>query len=54
MRYPISRPPTLAVIYGNRDFFPDHLVAEARADIAKLFGQLGINAMGEKPGSCSR
>jgi hypothetical protein len=37
MRYPISRPPTLTVIYGNRDFFPDHLVAEARTDLTKLF-----------------
>src|SRR5882762_4907970 len=37
--------PTLAVIYGNRDFFPDILVTEARADIAKLFAQLGIAAI---------
>ena len=35
----------LGVIYGNRDFFPDALVTEARADIAKLFGQLGIKAI---------
>ncbi len=40
-----SQSPTLAVIYGNRDFFPDLLVAEARADIAALFGQLGIKAI---------
>ena len=37
--------PTLGVIYGNRDFFPDILVTEARADIAKLFAQLGIKAI---------
>jgi L-fucose isomerase-like protein len=36
---------TLAVIYGNRDFFPDHLVTEARADIAALFSGLGIKAI---------
>ena len=42
--------PCLGVIYGNRDFFPDHLVTEARADTAKLFEQLGIRAvqLGEK------
>ena len=34
--------PTLGVIVGNRDFFPDQLVTEARADIAKLFAELGI------------
>jgi len=33
---------TLGVIIGNRDFFPDKLVSEARADIIKLFGELGI------------
>ena len=27
---------TLAVIIGNRDFFPDRLVSEARADILAL------------------
>ena len=45
MRYPISRPPTLAIIYGNRDFFPDALVAEARTDLAKVVGQLGIKTV---------
>jgi L-fucose isomerase-like protein len=34
---------TLGVIIGNRDFFPDRLVAEARNDIISLFGQLNIN-----------
>jgi L-fucose isomerase-like protein len=33
---------TLAVILGNRDFFPDALVGEARADLARLFGEMGI------------
>ncbi len=36
---------TLGVIFGNRDFFPDKLVPEARADIVKLFGELGIEAV---------
>jgi L-fucose isomerase-like protein len=40
-----TKVPTLAVIYGNRDFFPDLLVAEARADLTSLFGQLGIRAI---------
>lgn len=35
----------LAVIIGNRDFFPDVLVAEARNDVIKLFGDLGIEAV---------
>ena len=45
-----SKSPTLGVIYGNRDFFPDHLVTEARADIATVFAKLGIKAiqLGEK------
>jgi L-fucose isomerase-like protein len=33
---------TLAVIVGNRDFFPDHLVTEARRDILAVLGELGI------------
>lgn len=37
--------PTLGVIIGNRDFFPDVLVGEARADILKLFGQLGVTGV---------
>ena len=35
-------PLQLGVIFGNRDFFPDKLVAEARADLAKLFTELSI------------
>lgn len=44
------KPPTLGVIYGNRDFFPDHLITEARADLAKVFEKFGIKAiqLGEK------
>lgn len=41
----ISTTPTLGVIYGNRDFFPDHLVTEARADLAKVFTKFGIKAI---------
>ncbi len=33
---------TLGVIIGNRDFFPDVLVGEARRDVLKLFGELNI------------
>jgi len=37
--------PVLGVIIGNRDFFPDKLVGEARADLTRLFGELGIEAV---------
>jgi L-fucose isomerase-like protein len=33
---------TLAVIIGNRDFFSDRLVTEARADILQLFSEMGV------------
>jgi L-fucose isomerase-like protein len=33
---------TLGVIVGNRDFFPDALISEARRDLAKLFGELAV------------
>jgi L-fucose isomerase-like protein len=33
---------TLGVIIGNRDFFPDKLVGEARAEIVALFNKLNI------------
>lgn len=36
---------TLGIIIGNRDFFPDVLVGEARRDFLKLFGELGIDAV---------
>ena len=45
MKGATDKAPGLAVIYGNRDFFPDHLVTEARGDIAKLFAKLGIRAI---------
>jgi L-fucose isomerase-like protein len=45
MSRPVSKQPTLAVLYGNRDFFPDALVTEARADLAKLFSKFGIKAI---------
>lgn len=38
-------PLTLGVIFGNRDFFPDKLVAEARADLVKLVGELGLGSV---------
>jgi L-fucose isomerase-like protein len=36
---------TLGLIVGNRDFFPDLLVGEARRDLLKLFGELEIDAV---------
>jgi L-fucose isomerase-like protein len=36
---------TLGVIIGNRDFFPDVLVCEARRDLLRLFGELAIDAV---------
>ena len=33
---------TLGVIIGNRDFFPDALVTEARADVLALFAEMDI------------
>ena len=42
-------PSTLGVIIGNRDFFPDQLVAEARQDILKLFGELNIKPIMVSP-----
>ena len=33
---------TLGVIVGNRDFFPDALVTEARADVVSLFEEMDI------------
>jgi L-fucose isomerase-like protein len=40
-----QQPFSLGVLFGNRDFFPDKLVSEARADFAKLFAELGIDAV---------
>ena len=36
---------TLGVIIGNRDFFPDRLVTEARKDILTLFKEMNIDAV---------
>jgi len=33
---------TLAVIIGNRDFFPDQLVSEARRDLVEVCSRLGV------------
>ena len=35
----------LGVIVGNRDFFPDRLVPDARADIARLCGELDMETI---------
>ena len=37
--------PCLGFIYGNRDFFPDKLVSEAREDLARLCERVGIRAI---------
>jgi L-fucose isomerase-like protein len=34
---------TIGVIIGNRDFFPDHLVTEARSEILALLNEVGVN-----------
>ena len=36
---------TLGVIFGNRDFFPDHLVSESRKDIQTLFQEMNIDGV---------
>ena len=36
---------TLGVIFGNRDFFPSHLVSEARQDILALFQDMKIEGV---------
>jgi L-fucose isomerase-like protein len=35
----------IGVIVSNRDFFPDKLVTEARADLIKLFQEMGLEAV---------
>jgi L-fucose isomerase-like protein len=42
MKQAIKTSPTLGVIYGNRDFFPDQLITESRKDIDQIFDRLGI------------
>lgn len=41
----MDRSLTIGVIFGNRDFFPDHLVLEARADIEKLAADFGLTTV---------
>jgi L-fucose isomerase-like protein len=36
---------TLGVVFGNRDFFPDALVSDARRDVLALFASMGIEAV---------
>jgi L-fucose isomerase-like protein len=36
---------TVAVIIGNREFFPDQLVAEARQDVVRLFDASGVRPL---------
>jgi len=36
---------TLGVIFGNRDFFPDHLVTRARAEVAELLQREGLGSV---------
>jgi L-fucose isomerase-like protein len=50
MKSVIEKTPCLGVLYGNRDFFPDQLVSEARSDLAKIFKRHGLRAvqLGEK------
>jgi L-fucose isomerase-like protein len=45
MKHASKTAPTLGVIYGNRDFFPDQLVTEARRDVAQVFARFGIQAV---------
>ena len=40
---------TLGVILGNRDFFPDVLVGEARRDLQKLFAEMSIDPIWLSP-----
>jgi L-fucose isomerase-like protein len=39
----VNKRVSLGVIIGNRDFFPDRLVAEAREEIIKAFDELNIH-----------
>ncbi|MDX2045719.1 MAG: L-fucose/L-arabinose isomerase family protein [Chitinophagaceae bacterium] len=43
MNFETKKTPSLGVIIGNRDFFPDKLVAEARSEILTLFKKLNIS-----------
>ena len=43
-------PLSLGLIFGNRDFFPDHLVGEARADFVRLLSEMGVRGVLLEPG----
>ncbi len=36
---------TLGIVFGNRDFFPDHLVTEAREEILQLCRRYGVQTV---------
>jgi L-fucose isomerase-like protein len=36
---------TLGIVFGNRDFFPDALVSDARRDVLALFESMGIEGV---------
>src|SRR5690606_5178947 len=40
---------TLGVVVGNRDFFPDQLVSEARSDLSALFDKYNIHPVWVSP-----
>ncbi len=40
---------TLGVMFGNRDFFPDELIPEARSDIVTLFEKLDVKSVMLQP-----
>ena len=42
---PLARPVTLAVIVGNRGFFPHHLAAEGRETVLRALKDAGIRAV---------
>ncbi len=42
---PLARPVTLAVIVGNRGFFPHHLASKGRETILQVLAQAGIQAI---------
>lgn len=42
-------PTTLGIIFGNRDFFPDHLVTEAREEVFELCQKFGIKPIALTP-----
>jgi L-fucose isomerase-like protein len=44
-----SRPVTLGLIIGNRDFFPDSLVGEARREVVPLLEGLGVKVVAVSP-----